>query len=167
MWLFFCCFFFASLCITITILLHQVPSTWPRWWVVFLCYYFLLQNSFLRHHCTILSSLFLFGPLFFFSPQTAISGEDNPVYEWEITILASFGLGCMVIISMVLEKTPWILAHQAPLFMEFSRQEYWSWEAPSPGDIPDPGFEPRPPTLQADSLPSEPPGKPQINLHLC
>ena len=45
--------------------------------------------------------------------------------------------------------------------MEFSRQEYWSGlPFPSPGDLPDPGSEPRSPTLQADSLPSEPPGDP-------
>ena len=45
--------------------------------------------------------------------------------------------------------------------MEFSRQEYWSGLLfPSPGDLPDPGIEPVFPTLQVDSLPSEPPGKP-------
>ena len=44
--------------------------------------------------------------------------------------------------------------------MEFSRQEYWSGlPIPSPGDLPDPGIEPGSPALQADSLPSEPPGK--------
>ena len=44
--------------------------------------------------------------------------------------------------------------------MEFSRQEYWSgWLFPSPGDLPDPGIEHSSPALQADSLPSEPPGK--------
>ena len=49
----------------------------------------------------------------------------------------------------------------APLFMGFSRQDYWSGSPfPSAGDLPDPGMEPRSPTLQADSLPSEPPGKP-------
>ena len=43
----------------------------------------------------------------------------------------------------------------------FSRQEYWSGlPCPLPGDLPDPGIEPRTPSLQADSLPSEPPGKP-------
>ena len=52
-------------------------------------------------------------------------------------------------------------AHQAPLFVEFSRQEYWSGLLfPSPGDLPDPGIEPRSPALQADSLPSELLGKP-------
>ena len=48
---------------------------------------------------------------------------------------------------------------QASLSMEFSRQEYWSGlPFPSPGDLPDPGIEPRSSALQADSLPSEPPG---------
>ena len=38
--------------------------------------------------------------------------------------------------------TPWTVACQAPLFMEFSRQEYWSGEPfPSPGDLPNPGIE--------------------------
>ena len=56
--------------------------------------------------------------------------------------------------------TPWTVAHQAPLSMEFSRQVYWSGlPYPSPGDLPDPGIEPRSPALQADALPSEPPGK--------
>ena len=55
---------------------------------------------------------------------------------------------------------PWTVAYQAPPSMEFSRQEYWSGlPIPSPGDIPDPGIEPRSPALQADTLPSEPPGK--------
>ena len=46
--------------------------------------------------------------------------------------------------------------------MELSRPEYWSGEPfPSPGDLPNPGIEPRSPALQADSLPTEPPGKPQ------
>ena len=45
--------------------------------------------------------------------------------------------------------------------MGFSRQKYWSGlPFPSPGDLPDPGIEPRSPTLQADALTSEPPGKP-------
>ena len=52
------------------------------------------------------------------------------------------------------------VAHQAPLSMEFSRQEDWSGlPFPSPGDLPNPGIKPRFPTLQADSLLSEPAGK--------
>ena len=51
--------------------------------------------------------------------------------------------------------------------MEFSRPEYWSaWPFPSPGCLPDPGMEPRSTTLQADSLPAEPPGKPK-NTGVC
>ena len=50
---------------------------------------------------------------------------------------------------------PWTVACQAPLSMEFSRQEYWSGLSfPFPGDLPDPGIEPGSPALQADSLPS-------------
>ena len=53
--------------------------------------------------------------------------------------------------------TPWIIQS-----MKFSRPEYWSGlPFPSPGDLPNPGIKPRSPTLQADSLPAEPPGKPK------
>ena len=55
---------------------------------------------------------------------------------------------------------PWTAAHQAPLSMGFFRQEYWSGVPfPPPGELSDPGIEPGSPALQADSLPSEPPGK--------
>ena len=57
--------------------------------------------------------------------------------------------------------TPWTVAYQAPLSMGFFRQEYWSGlPFPSPGDLPNPGIEPRSPALQADALTSEPLGKP-------
>ena len=60
-------------------------------------------------------------------------------------------------------ETPWTVAYQAPPSMGFSRQECWSGlPFPSPGNLPDPGIEPRSPALQADALPSEPPGKPII-----
>ena len=52
------------------------------------------------------------------------------------------------------------LALQAPLSMEFPRQEYWSgWPIPSPRYLPNSGMKPGSPELQADTLPSEPPGK--------
>ena len=59
--------------------------------------------------------------------------------------------------------TPWTVAYEeVPPTMEFSRQECWSGlPFPSPGDLPNPGIEPRPPALQADSLLSEPQGKPK------
>ena len=58
--------------------------------------------------------------------------------------------------------TPWTVAHQMPLSIEFFRQEYWSGlPCPPPGDLPNPEIEPRSPTLQVDSLLFEPPGKPK------
>ena len=62
--------------------------------------------------------------------------------------------------------TPRTVACQAPLSMEFFRQEYWSGlPFPLPGNLPDPGIEHILPALQAGSLPSEPPGKPTIKRH--
>ena len=59
-----------------------------------------------------------------------------------------------------LSVTPWTAAHQAPLSMGFSRQEYRSGlPFPSPGNLPDPGIEPRSPALQTGALTSEPTGK--------
>ena len=64
--------------------------------------------------------------------------------------------------------TPWTVVCQAPLSMEFSRQEYWSGQPfPSPGDHPDPGIKPMSSTLQADSLLSVPPGKPIHEMGPC
>ena len=55
-------------------------------------------------------------------------------------------------------------SHQAPLFKEFSREEYWSGlPFPPSGDLPDPGIEPGSPALQVESLPFEPPGKPNLD----
>ena len=55
------------------------------------------------------------------------------------------------------------VAHQVPLSMGLPRQDYWSeFPLPSPGALPNPGIEPASPALQADSLLSESPGKPQL-----
>jgi len=49
--------------------------------------------------------------------------------------------------------SPWTVARQSPLSMEFSRQEYWrGLPFPSPGDLPNSGIEPVSPTMQVDSL---------------
>ena len=59
--------------------------------------------------------------------------------------------------------TPWTAIHQVPLSMRFSRQGSWSGlPFPSPGDLPNPGIEPRSPALQANSLPTKLQGKPLI-----
>ena len=67
--------------------------------------------------------------------------DDSCLYQWT----RSFS-------RVWLFATPWTTADQAPLSMGFSRQEYWSGlPFPSPGDLPNPGIEPRSPALQADS----------------
>ena len=70
-------------------------------------------------------------------------------------------------ICVGLFETPWTVAHQAPLSMGFSWQEYCSGlPCPPPGDLPDPGTEPESPAssaLQADSLPTEPSEKPTLD----
>ena len=70
-------------------------------------------------------------------------------------------------ISCVLLSYPWTVAHQAPLSMEFSRQEYWSGlplpsRPPLKGDLLDPGIQLGSPTLQEDSLSSESSGKASV-----
>ena len=67
--------------------------------------------------------------------------------------------------------TPWTVAYQASPSMGFSRQEYWSGLLfPSPGDLPNSGIKPGSPTLEADALNSEPPGKlikkDRIHIHI-
>ena len=62
--------------------------------------------------------------------------------------------------------TPWTVACQAPLSMGFSGQDYWSGlPSPSPGDLPDPGNAPGSLALQANSLPSDPSGKPKSSIN--
>ena len=87
------------------------------------------------------------------------------LYFWYIILCA-----CVLshFSSVRLFVTLWTVAYQAPLSRRFSRQEYWSglsW--PPPGDLPNPGIEPRSPTLQADSLPLVPPGNPGTSSHLA
>ena len=75
---------------------------------------------------------------------------------------------CEVAQSCPTLATPWTVAHQAPLSMGFSRQEYWSGlPFPSPGDLPNPGIEPGSRALQADALSSEPPGKPYNRVKIA
>ena len=62
---------------------------------------------------------------------------------------------------------PMDCSHQASLSMGFSRQKYWSvLPFPSPGDLPNPGIKPLSPALQADSLLTEPLGKPNIDIYV-
>ena len=75
--------------------------------------------------------------------------------------LRILNLTVIVLVTQVMSDsvTPWTVAHQAPLSMGFSRQEYWNGlPYGPPEDLPDPGIKPTSLALQADSLPSEPPG---------
>ena len=78
---------------------------------------------------------------------------------------SSFSLSCVSSLSRVrIFVTPWTVADQAPSSMGFSRQEHWSGlPFPSPGDLSDAGLEPGSSALQADALPSKPPGKPAVS----
>ena len=77
-----------------------------------------------------------------------------------ICVLSSFSCAWLF-------ATPWIIARNVPLSMEFSPQEYWSeLSCPPPGDLPDSGIIHRSPALQADSLPSKLSRKP-IYLPTC
>ena len=74
---------------------------------------------------------------------------------------------CRVALVVSGSATLRTVACQAPLSLGFSRQEYWSGlPCPPPGDLPDPGIEPRSPVLQADSLPAELQGSPMVDLLL-
>ena len=124
-------------------------------------------------------------------PGASVHGISQArILKW---IVISFSRGSFTLVcvshSVMSDyfETPWAVILQAPLSMGFSRQEYWhGLPFPSLGDLPNPGIESGSPTLQADSLPSEPPcfyhlsnflpcqvlgnlqaGKSLINLSLC
>ena len=71
---------------------------------------------------------------------------------------------CLVFSHQVVSNsiaTLWTVDRQVPLSMEFPRQEYWSGlPFPPPGDLPDPGMEPRSPALAGKFSTTEPPEKP-------
>ena len=81
-------------------------------------------------------------------PEGALSFQGNWI-TWESPFIDIYSF-----------EITWTVAYQAPLSMEFSRQEYWSGlPFPPPVDLPDPGIEPASLALQVTSLPFEPPGK--------
>ena len=89
-----------------------------------------------------------------------LSISNTPLFQLLGPVLAP---NCMCQLSSQVWPfaTLWTIARQAPLSMEFSRQENWSgFSFPSAGDLPNAGIKPGSPALQAGSLPSEPSGKP-------
>ena len=93
----------------------------------------------------------------------ALNTKVFQLYIIHVYILSRFS-------SVQLFATPWTVACQAPLSMEFFRQEYWSGlPCPPPGDLPDQGWNPRLLCvlhLQAGSLPLAPPGKPILYVYI-
>ena len=87
----------------------------------------------------------------------------SPYYTMCKSICICRKVKCYFLCCVQLFARPRTVAHQAPLSLEFFRQEYWNnYPLPSPRDLPildlpNPEFEVASPTLQADSLPSEPP----------
>ena len=85
-------------------------------------------------------------------PETPLKSECFTMHY--CFLLSPFVLTVQLLSRVLLFATSWTAAHQAPLSMGFSRQEYWSrLLCPPPGDLPDPGIEPESPALQAASLP--------------
>ena len=76
-----------------------------------------------------------------------------------LPMMPFYGDVCVLVSCVRLFATPWTIAYQAPLSVEFCRQEYWSGlPFPSPGDLPNPGIKAGSTALQVDSSSSEPPG---------
>ena len=85
-----------------------------------------------------------------------VYNQQGAVYSEYIYLLIYTFLFFYVKPAMSVKHIRNICDSQAPLSMEFSRQEYWSRLLfPFSGDLPDPGIKPRSPALQADSLPTE------------
>ena len=115
----------------------------------------------------------LCDPMDFSSPGSSVLGIlQTRLLEW-VAMPSSRGysrvrdrncisyVSCIAALTNSFSYLEPVVAHQAPLSMGFSRQEYWSrLPFPSPGDLPNPGIEPGSPALQTDLLPAGPPGKP-------
>ena len=86
-----------------------------------------------------------------------------------MSFLCACVLSCFSHIQLF--ETAWTVVHQAPLFMGFSRQEYWiGLPFPSPEDLPNAGIEPMSLMsleLAGGFLPLAPSGKPQFSLYIC
>ena len=100
-----------------------------------------------------------------FLPTNCARSYNSHLFSFDSMLNTSPKVKVLVDQSSGLFITPWTIAYQAPLSMGCSRQEHWSGlPFPPPGVLPEPGIEPGYPALQADSLHSEPPGKPYIYI---
>ena len=147
--------------------LHLIGYQAPH---ILLLKYFSKPRPSLYPYCPILAQILLISPLYHYGILPRLFSESmhrtpasvlntfSPLTLWILVTTVCRGSQPLVIANSF--ATPQTVAHQAPLSMGFSRQEYWSGlPFPSPGELPDPGIEPASPALQADSLPSDPLGK--------
>ena len=122
------------------------------------------QNTYTYIHSFRLNQIDIYVYLLFqilFPYKSSLSIEQFPLLHGRFLLSILYTVKVKLLSCVQLFAIPWTVAYQAPQSMEFSRQEYWSGlPFSSPGDLPDPGIEPESPTLQADALPSEAPGKP-------
>ena len=102
------------------------------------------------------------------SPNTAFQPQVNAISNHYKCTTYIMKVKVKLLSHVRLFATPWAVAYQAPPSVGFSRQEQLSeLPFPSPRDLPNPGMEPGSPALQADALPSEPPGEaPKYILYL-
>ena len=111
----------------------------------------LWSTQYLAVHSTI-------GQLWFPNSLCFLISNKLPSWAFPSLILLMFSERKVKVKSLTcvwLFVTPWTVVYQATLSMEFSRQDYWSGLTfPPPGDLPNPGIEPRSPTVQADALQS-------------
>ena len=96
--------------------------------------------------------------------KTVTPEEKYQCINYSFLFVVSLYVHVCVLSRVRLYVTPWTIAHQVPLSMEFSRQEYWSgFPSPTPGDLSDSGIKPT--SLESSALPSgffttAPTGKP-------
>ena len=109
--------------------------------------------------CKIKSIFILIPRYIFYLFQCVDICTDNAKIEGKIlACVHAQSLSCVQLFA-----TPWTVAHQAPLSMQFSRQEYCSGlPFPSERNLPDPGIEPRPPALAGEFFNTEPQGSPKF-----
>ena len=101
-------------------------------------------------------------------PEIHTAGSRLSQAVWSGVISTSPSVSGLLLLNCVIRvrlfETPWTVAHQAPLSVGFSRQEYWSGlPCPSPRDFLNPGIEPGSPAWQADSLPLSHQGRPSVS----
>ena len=101
----------------------------------------------------------------YFYPHTVFHPHNKLVRE-SVKHLSLLETECVWSVASD-SATPWTVAFQASLSMEFSRQESWNGlPFPPPGDLPDSGIEPISPALAGKFFTTEPPGKPKVEIEV-